>query len=317
MKGVWLIFATMCTSIFAQETESYSKWLVDALAKESEIAYTIRGVSPYQFSRQLRCENGWVDLTETNLKADSQEITVFHVSDLDPQSIEVVTRDESFVKTLFQVVARTRGLENVISAESGSSKKNRFHLYFELEINAQEFAYALKNLALLSPDKTERPIASVEPGSDFRRLDWGMTKREVIALETAKQIDAGLADDLGYQISIEDVVIELTYSFKEQGLRTVYFSFPDAIYDDYNEYIEFYRVIQNYLTRQYGQPDVDEETWENERYKNQPERRGFAIYLGDLSYKSEWFEKTTRYVLLLMGFQSQPEVIGAALPSSE
>ena len=62
-------------------------------------------------------------------------------------------------------------------------------------------------------------------------------------------------------------------------------------------YIRNYLRIKELLSLKYGEPLFDQETWVNSSYKNKPDRRGFAVFIGYLSYKTKW--STDRADMLL------------------
>ncbi|MCZ6864664.1 MAG: hypothetical protein O7D98_03505, partial [Candidatus Dadabacteria bacterium] len=64
-------------------------------------------------------------------------------------------------------------------------------------------------------------------------------------------------------------------------------------------YIRNYLRIKELLSLKYGEPRIDQEIWANASYKDMPDRRGFAVYIGHLSYKTKWSTVRTDVLLEL------------------
>ena len=57
---------------------------------------------------------------------------------------------------------------------------------------------------------------------------------------------------------------------------------------DEQAYINNYQKTKKLITNRYGKPQIDQELWTNSTYKDKPDRHGFAVYIGHLSYKAKW-----------------------------
>lgn len=306
-KYIFFLFLLLPIQLFSQETaDSFGQWMVEVVSSEKDIQYSVGGIFTNTDERILTYENGWIELVQN--QSFGQEITVFHVSDIDPASVRVVDRDDiDSSKMIYQLIANTKDRLDLISIDGGFEVDNRFSLYFLNSESASEFAYALQRAASLSPDKLERSI-NVMPGDDFRNIDWGMTKQQVIALEDGEIIKSVISTTLNYQISIQGIIVEISYWFRDGGLYLAICDFPDVTFDDYNEYISFFNDVKAYFTQLYGHPAKTEEIWENERFKNQPEKYGFALSQEHFHRRISWENEPTEIMLTLSGHNGVPIV---------
>ena len=59
------------------------------------------------------------------------------------------------------------------------------------------------------------------------------------------------------------------------------------------------------MTKKYGKPKKDESVWDNNLYKNDPSKWGYAVSKGHLHFKSVWDTDLTLIVLHLKGDDSE------------
>lgn len=120
------------------------------------------------------------------------------------------------------------------------------------------------------------------PGYDFGSGRWGMTKEQVVALEGSSP-----TSETDSVLKYNGKGAELDYVFSGNKLiRGLYvLSGPSS---DEQTYIGDYERVKRLLTNRYGEPQIDQELWTNSTYKDKPDRHGFAVYIGHLSYKAKW-----------------------------
>lgn len=140
---------------------------------------------------------------------------------------------------------------------------------------------------------------TAESGFDFRRTNWGMTKKEVRVTEFGD-----ISEDTNLLVS-EDVVggdmrALVAYVFADNKLVKGKYLFVEK-HGDKNDYILDYERVRETLALKYGPPKSDEETWGDGKHKGDTEKRGLAVSLGHLAYKSKWQTKTTEIELVLYG----------------
>ena len=134
----------------------------------------------------------------------------------------------------------------------------------------------------------------------FRKTRWGMSKEEVKQSE-GREPTYEEEDGMAYTgEKIADLEVCLFYYFLEDKLyRAAYQVTEKHAFE--NKYIEDYKKLKELLMKKYGEPFVDREIWENDLYKDDPERWGFAISIGHLKYVAGWATDSTEIGLMLAG----------------
>jgi|AntAceMinimDraft_17_1070374.scaffolds.fasta_scaffold26500_2 hypothetical protein len=135
---------------------------------------------------------------------------------------------------------------------------------------------------------------------DFRKTNWGMSVKQVKAIEDAKLGPAG-DSELGYSgIKIDGKDFICVYFFLEDKLyRSAYGLLGEHSND--NLYIDDYENLKEALTKKYGKPRFDKVTWRNDLFKDSRQDWGTAISMGHLEYFSSWETSTTDINLGLNG----------------
>ena len=157
----------------------------------------------------------------------------------------------------------------------------------------------LTNALLIALLMTGSALGADAP--DFRNVRWGMTMDEVNAAET----EVGLRAVTGYSTLAGDCVVaghpvSVFYEFTDSQLSEAFYAFLDAHTND-NLYIDDFEDLRQLLTLKYGPPAVDTAVWKRNLYRNDPDKRGFAVLCGDLKLRAEWDAPRTRVVLYLTG----------------
>lgn len=160
--------------------------------------------------------------------------------------------------------------------------------------------------ALLTPDgrwTLEPPPPSAPPSSvrtdGFRGLTWGSTSAQVRRKERAS-LDRVMKNALVYDAAVAGLQAEASYLFADAQLVAGRYLFTAEHVDDL-DYIRDYEHVLGLLADRYGRPVVDEDTWSNDTYRDQPNAWGFAVALGYLTRVAEWELADARVVLRLSG----------------
>ena len=133
----------------------------------------------------------------------------------------------------------------------------------------------------------------------FRKTRWGMSRKQVTAVEKA-EFSTSTEDRLIYQGSVNGLVCGIYYIFiKNQLVSTGYMFLED--HSNENDYINDFKSIKKILTKKYGSPKHDIESWDNELFKDDSAKWGFAVSVGHLSYLSSWETNETEINLGLNG----------------
>ncbi|MCK5392599.1 MAG: hypothetical protein KAJ31_09230, partial [Deltaproteobacteria bacterium] len=139
----------------------------------------------------------------------------------------------------------------------------------------------------MTQEHEKKATAQVYVGSyDVGRARWGMTKEQVISAEVKTPL-LEKGDMLKYNGMYQGMGAELTYVFSANKLVKGRYKLDGSSTDEMG-YIRNYLRIKEVLSLKYGEPLFDQETWVNSSYKNKPDRRGFAVFIGYLSYKTKW-----------------------------
>ena len=135
------------------------------------------------------------------------------------------------------------------------------------------------------------------PGYDFGSARWGMTKTQVSSLERSSLIsDSG--NSLKYNGRYNGASAKLDYVFSGNKLLKGTYLISGSLANE-QAYIDSYEKLKEHLTSRYGKPQIDQELWINSLYKENPDRHGFAVYIGHLSYQARWITARSDIILEL------------------
>lgn len=136
-------------------------------------------------------------------------------------------------------------------------------------------------------------------GQDFRGVNWGMTMEEVKQNENLELIREE-EKDLTYITSIGGIDCLLFYSFVDDQLYNAMYWMIEE-HATKNRYLDDYQRLRKMLIQKYGTPIMDDEIWGRSLYKDEPDRKGFAISIGDLTMLAEWETENTEVSIMLWG----------------
>jgi len=135
--------------------------------------------------------------------------------------------------------------------------------------------------------------------SDFRKVAWGMSKKQVKATESSK-VERDDDDVVAYSGTVSGMEALIAYIFTDSKLvRAKYVFLPD--HTNKNDYIVDYKNVKETLTDKYGVPKSDDSYWRNDLYKSDYSEWGFAVSLGHLTYSADWETESTEISLILSG----------------
>ena len=142
----------------------------------------------------------------------------------------------------------------------------------------------------LMPSAEAAPSALTVPTSAgdsfaFRKTNWGMTRDEVIARE-GRQPDEQSGDRIAYvKKTVLDRECDLFYIFSAGKLVSGGYDFLE---DDLSNCIADYNNIASALTEQSVSPSASQTIWTNGEFRNDSQKYGLAVLLGDLTYQTVW-----------------------------
>jgi len=138
---------------------------------------------------------------------------------------------------------------------------------------------------------------------DFRKVRWGMTKKEVMGSEGARLLK-NEDTRIEYVISLFGYDCNVTYLFINGKLSTANLQIrqphvdPSLYYDDYKK-------LKEYLAPLYGNSLSDKCDWKNEMYRGDESKWGFAVSLGFLTCRTLWHNERTQITLTISGSNHQ------------
>lgn len=147
---------------------------------------------------------------------------------------------------------------------------------------------------------------------DFRATNWGMSPKQVRAVEVGKLYDkSGNSQKRTLWFLIE----ESGWGDYRKRLYALYFFLEDelwcaryvtlAAFTDKYEWIREYRDHQFKITEKYGEFLANRGKWHGGPYRNDPAKWGIAVSVGDLEFNQVWRTSTTGIELRLWGDDGQ------------
>lgn len=149
-----------------------------------------------------------------------------------------------------------------------------------------------------TPEPTKEPAPTPTP--DLRNVRWGMSKSEVMAIETDKLMVEGEKTIL-YETKVNSKSMNLYYGFNDNDqLCQATFELSVKHTND-NDYISDYDDLKNTLSLKHGKPELDTDVWKNDLYKDSRKDWGFAASIGHYSKTATWDNDKSSVILVLMG----------------
>ena len=134
---------------------------------------------------------------------------------------------------------------------------------------------------------------------DFRRIKWGMSQEEVTSAEPSTPISKDK-----YEILYKTVILKnnmsLIYRFYNDKLIGATYQLEDK-YPRTEYYMDTYNEFNDALKNKYGDAIKNEIVWLDNTFKNNPDKKKFALSAGHLQYFSSWLTDKTRIKSILFG----------------
>lgn len=139
-----------------------------------------------------------------------------------------------------------------------------------------------------------------QPDNDFRSLRWGMSSKEVRAVERTPPFRSTDTTLLYRQRWFHNFPASVKFAFVKDQLAGALYIFTER-HVRAQQHIEDYQILVKLLSERYGAPSGDYWTWNYPLYKERPERHGDAVLLSHLSRSSIWETERTVVTLEMSG----------------
>lgn len=137
-------------------------------------------------------------------------------------------------------------------------------------------------------------------GFDFRKTKWGFSRKKVQESEKMTPI-IDTTNILGYETPIAGMKCLIGYIFVNNKLTRAKYVFEEK-HSNENDYIVDYHNLRDILNKKYGKSTSQSDgIWRDDLYKDDIQKWGFAVSLGDLYYFSDWQTQKTDIDLMLSG----------------
>ena len=131
---------------------------------------------------------------------------------------------------------------------------------------------------------------------DFKKFHWGDSQDYVVSIEGEPDDEDDVLDlDAHYIVYITTLAGKdalLAYYFCDEGLWQARYILTES-YSDYDRYIDDYETVKAQLTKKFGDPLIDFESWEDDDKEDEyKDKKGEALYNGYLMYWT-WYQTDT------------------------
>ncbi len=157
---------------------------------------------------------------------------------------------------------------------------------------------------MVTTDEDLIPVYSAGNEPDFRSVRWGMSEEEVRAVEgnnpdyTGK-LDGRNANYIGYDSKLMGNSVLLAFYFGPDGLYEARYIWNEKHSND-NLYISDYNSVKEQLTKKYGDPWFDHESWDTASHqKNYSDDKGNALSFGYLTYETDYSTPRTNITMIM------------------
>lgn len=143
-------------------------------------------------------------------------------------------------------------------------------------------------------------LAADAPAPDFRKVTWGMTRDEVIAIEGEPPADLTADDSIGYPVKVMSLDMLLLYSFLDDTLVKSAYALVET-HSNQNTYLDDYAAIKTALTEKYGEPTADQQNFKDELYRDRKDKWGQGVSMGAMTYRTTWQTDRTDIITFMSG----------------
>ena len=143
----------------------------------------------------------------------------------------------------------------------------------------------------------EELLAAEEPVYDFKEFVWGDSMDKVISVEGEPlangEVDGMDAVYIVYETRAVGLDMLLAYYFCDEGLFSVRYLLTES-HSNEELYIDDYNTFKAALTKKYGEPLLDSESWLNDSKKEYySDNKGDALCYGYLTYYTWYLTERT------------------------
>jgi hypothetical protein len=135
--------------------------------------------------------------------------------------------------------------------------------------------------------------------SDFKNVSWGMSVTQVKRIERLKLIEEG-KDFLKYDDALTGMNCDVIYYFTEEKLSSARYTIKQKHHDP-ALFSEDFVALKKHLCLMYGPYVSVEDKWNDDQFKSDESKWGFAVSLGFLTRSVKWKKAETDIVLLMAG----------------
>ena len=143
-------------------------------------------------------------------------------------------------------------------------------------------------------------MGSVLNAQDFRKANWGMSKKQVKETEKIKDIYSEKEDVIVYISTLAGYKCMIGYIFTKNKLARAKYSFLEE-HTNKNDYILDYDKILELLKKKYGKTLEENDYWKNDLFKDKYSDWGTAISIGHYLKYAKWEDEKTNVTTLLNG----------------
>jgi len=147
-------------------------------------------------------------------------------------------------------------------------------------------------------------LADGQSEPDFRNVNWGMSKDQVLAAEESK-LTINDGDTIFYTTEVAGLKSDLVYSFLDGELvRAAYM--VDEKYSNSARHYDNYLKVKELLSGKYGTAVTTQDCkWGSSYFQENPNTWGLALEAGQMSCFSKWTLPNTEIALGLRGDQGK------------
>ena len=173
----------------------------------------------------------------------------------------------------------------------------------------EENASLRAKLAASTPEKETSPSTTKAGATEdqsararvtkaaFGESRWGMSPKEVRRLYPKLKKEG---EYYAKEHTIAGIDGFLAFDFHDNKLVRVFFISNERYTND-NAHLSDFDTLAGLLKQKYGAPEIDNITWDNDLYRDDPSSYGMAVSVGHLRVNKGWDEGNTRVGLLLSG----------------
>lgn len=150
------------------------------------------------------------------------------------------------------------------------------------------------------------PVFAASDTFKFRGLKWGSSIDDVIEAQLqgkAEGVDYGFTDDGHSIVAINEKVggldTNISYTFTEDNKFALGMYVLQEEHVNDNMYYEDFCSLEEKLSSKYGDPDKSVDKWNDDLYKDNPDKIGMALGAEHLALYRQWFAEDGACISLM------------------